>query len=145
MLEENAVREDDSWSATLHNDTLMQAEYMEDLRRSQPDPEKRLMLAIMQDAVAYYRRNTGKQLGKRRRIFLEVENWIKDRENDSLFSFTNICETLGIDPDYLARGLCCEPASGASVPGIRYLRLESSSRRRSRRRRPETNTISSSV
>lgn len=144
MLEENAVRENDSWSATLHNDTLMQAECMDDLRRSQLDPEKRLMLAILQDAVACYRRNTNTRLGKRRRLFLEVEDWIRDREDDSLFSFANICETLGISPDYLTRGLRREGDPDGQVPGIRYLRLETSSRRRSRRKRGEIRNAESS-
>lgn len=134
MLEENAVPENDSWSALLHHDTLLQAEYMDDLRRSQLDPEKRLMLAILQDSVACYRRNMSTRLGKRRRLFQEVESWIEDSEDDSLFSFANICETLGINPDYLRRGLCRESDSDALVPGIRYLRLETSSRRRSRRK-----------
>jgi len=139
MLEQNAAHEDDGWSATSHNDTLMQAEYLDDLRHSQLDPEKRLMLAILQDAVACYRRNSGMQLGKRRQLFLEVENWIKDQDNDdALFSFTNVCETLGIDPDYLSRGLCREWDPDAHVPGIRYLRLETRSQRRSRRKRCQT-------
>jgi len=145
MLEQNAVHEDDAWSAASHNDTLMQAEYLDDLRRSQLDPEKRLMLAILQDAVACYRRYSGTQPGKRRKLFVDVENWVNDRQNDSLFSFTNVCETLGINPDYVSRGLCREWDSNAHVPEIRYLRLETSSRRRPRRKRRETRNVESSI
>ena len=139
MLKENTVRqiagEEDLGSVTFHDDTLIQAEYHDQLRRSQLGPEKRLMLAILQDAVVCYRRNAAAQLGKRRQLFLEVENWIKNRESDYLFSFHNICETLGINPDYLIHGLSRARDPEVQLPEIRHLRLEASSQRRPRRKR----------
>jgi hypothetical protein len=139
MLKENTVRriagEEDLGSATFHDDTLIHAEYHDQLRRSQLDPEKRLMLAILQDAVVCYRRNSAAQLGKRRQLFLEVESWIKDQESDYLFSFNNICEALGINQDYLMHGLSRTRDPDVKLPEIGHLRLETSSRRRSRRRR----------
>lgn len=139
MREENTVRqiagEEEGQTLTFHDDTLVQAEYQDQLRRSQLDPEKRLMLAILQDAVVCYRRNSATQLGKRRQLFLEAENWIKDQQSDYLFSFNNICETLGINPDYLMRGLFRAWDPDIQLPEIGHLRLETSSRRRSRRKR----------
>jgi hypothetical protein len=130
MLQENAVRqiagEEGLGSVTFHDDTLIQAQYQDQLRRSQIDPEKRLMLAILQDAVVCYRRNSGAQLGKRRQLFLEVENWIENQESDYLFSFNNICETLGINPDYLMRGLSTGRDRDVQLE-IGHLRLETSS------------------
>ena len=138
MREESTAKqfgsEEDFWSTTNDNDTLIAAEYRDQQRRSQLDPEKRLMLAILQDAVACYMRNSGVRSGKGRRLFLEVETWIKDQANEGLFSFHNICDTLGIDPDYLTRGLFREWNPGLELPEIGHLRLESSSRRRPRRR-----------
>lgn len=128
--------EEEAWSAA-HDDTLIPAEYQDQRQRSQLDPERRLMLAILQDAVACYRRNAGTQLGKGRRLFLEVETWIKDHRSDRLFSFGNVCDTLGIDPDYLTRGLFCEWDPDVEGPEIGQLRLDASSRRRTGRKRRE--------
>lgn len=138
MLERNSAAgvgaEDEAWSVA-HNDTLIPAEYQDQRQRSQLDPEKRLMLAILRDAVACYRRNAGTQLGKRRRLFLEVETWIEDHRSDCLFSFRNICDTLGIDPDYLTRGLFHAWDPHVERPEIGQLRLDASSRRRTGRKR----------
>jgi hypothetical protein len=36
----------------------------------------------------------------------EAEEWIFDRDRSHLFSFDNLCEALGYDPDYMRAGLC---------------------------------------
>jgi len=37
--------------------------------------------------------------------FREVEEWITHEGNEWIFSFDNVCEFLGLDPEYLRRGL----------------------------------------
>jgi hypothetical protein len=37
--------------------------------------------------------------------FAEAEAWILETDSEWIFSFINCCEVLGIDPDYLRRGL----------------------------------------
>ena len=41
--------------------------------------------------------------GKKR--FREAEEWIMRGGNDWIFSFDNVCELLGLDPEYVRRGL----------------------------------------
>jgi hypothetical protein len=45
------------------------------------------------------RKLSGKQL------FRETEEWFLDKENEALYSFENICDTLGLHPDPIRKGL----------------------------------------
>jgi hypothetical protein len=37
--------------------------------------------------------------------FREAEEWFLDKENEALYSFENICDTLGFHPDHIRKGL----------------------------------------
>ncbi|MEK7187911.1 MAG: hypothetical protein AAB691_03660 [Patescibacteria group bacterium] len=67
--------------------------------------EKRLMLAVLEDAVDCYKKYAFSCDGKARQLFSEAETWINSQNRNWFFSFVNICETLGLNPDYLRRGL----------------------------------------
>lgn len=59
--------------------------------------EKKLMLAILKDAIKCYRRNlTGKSMHSQK-LFLETECWFIDDDMSYLYSFRNICAWLGVD------------------------------------------------
>lgn len=59
--------------------------------------EKKLMLAILKDAIKCYRRNvTGKSVHSQK-IFVETEEWFYDEDTNYLYSFLNICAWLGVD------------------------------------------------
>ena len=45
----------------------------------------------------------GNQVGKQ--LFQEAEEWFLDKENEALYSFENICDTLGFHPDHIRKGL----------------------------------------
>src|SRR5579875_408424 len=65
-------------------DVLLPTQFFDRLRRrSEHDGERRLMVAVLEDAEA----------------------WIESPDRTWLFSFENICDVLGIDADYLRRGL----------------------------------------
>jgi hypothetical protein len=87
-------------------DSLLSAQYFDTLRRkSFLEPEKRLMLAILEDAVDCFQNNVLAQSLKSRRLFQEAEKWIVEVDGDWFFSFENICETLEINPAYVREGL----------------------------------------
>ena len=68
-------------------------------------PEKRLLIAILADAVNCFQR-CGLAPGRRnRRAGQESERWIMSRDRDWPFSFENICEVLDLDADYLRANL----------------------------------------
>jgi hypothetical protein len=63
------------------------------------------MLAILEDAIKCYQNNLLAKRGSAGRLFTEAEEWILENGNDWIFSFKNICETLGFNPEYVRQGL----------------------------------------
>jgi hypothetical protein len=68
--------------------------------------ERRLMLAVLEDAIASYQKTARPNEDRRkRRAFADVEAWIASRDTIWPFSFENICAVLDIDADNLRQGL----------------------------------------
>ena len=74
-------------------------------RKLHLEPEKKLMLAVLEDAIACFQKYAFTRDRKRKQLFQEAEYWVQDTNSDWPFSFANVCETLGFDPDYLRQGL----------------------------------------
>src|SRR5215471_10048514 len=90
----------------LEQDTLLSTQYFGNQRSKIPsEPEKHLMLAILEDAINCYQDNLLARRGSAGRLFTEAEEWILEKNSDWLFSFKNICETLGFNPEYVRQGL----------------------------------------
>jgi hypothetical protein len=82
--------------------------------RNRLEPEKRLMLAVLQDALFCFQRYFCARDGRHRKSFWEAWQWFNEEGSDSIFAFENICEVLGLDISYVRRGLkLCEGLSGA--------------------------------
>ena len=97
-----AFNMDDRVASLFEPDTLVAVQYFGNLRRKTLlEPEKRLMLAILEDAINCYQDNLLAQRSRARRLFTEAEEWILERGSNWIFSFTNICETLGFNPEYV--------------------------------------------
>jgi hypothetical protein len=87
-------------------DTLLPSQYFDRMRRrASADGERRLMVAILEDAVDVYRKQAGARDRKRRQMFEDAEAWIESSERSWIFSYENICDMLGIDAEYLRKGL----------------------------------------
>jgi hypothetical protein len=70
------------------------------------EPERRLMVAVLEDAVSCLSMNPRDCNLRQRKQYEEAKQWVTaEEETDWIFSFTNICEVLGMDPSYLRRGL----------------------------------------
>jgi hypothetical protein len=67
--------------------------------------EEELMLAILEDAINSFQKYLITGSDREKKDFDEVQRWIRGKNKEWLFSFDNICETLGLDPSYLRRGL----------------------------------------
>jgi hypothetical protein len=63
--------------------------------------EKRLMIAVLKDAVECLEKYRGSSNGAARSNYENAIEWVMDNGTDWLFSFTNICDLLGFDPQYL--------------------------------------------
>ena len=84
------------------------------------DPERRLMVAILEDAVSCLARDPRRCARQQRKAFEEACSWVNAQDTDGwVFSFSNVCEMLGFDPAYLRRGLNRWSAINHSSPAAR--------------------------
>lgn len=74
-------------------------------RRKAMNGEKRLMIAILEDAAAVYCKHREPTTSKGRRLFRDTQRWLQSDDKKWIFSFERICETLDLDPSYIRRGL----------------------------------------
>ena len=90
-----------------------------------PDPrsalqrtgEYRLLVAVLQDALTTWFRYRHSHRLRERRLFREISEWFADKHSSWPFAFECICGYLGLDPDYIRRGLVqWQPPS----PGQRF-------------------------
>lgn len=75
-------------------------------RTTYGDPERRLMAAVLEDAVTCLTFNQPRCSRRQQKDFTAARAWVNEPDGcDWVFSFVNICETLGLDPGYLRKGL----------------------------------------
>src|SRR4029453_1802070 len=67
--------------------------------------EEKLMLAVLESAVECFQKYVLARKPSGKQLFREAEEWFLDKENEALYSFENICDTLGFHPDHIRRGL----------------------------------------
>ncbi len=67
--------------------------------------EKRLMLAVLQDALDCYQKYAFAKDSHGRQLFADAAEWILCEDGDWYFSFENIGETLDLNPTYLRQGV----------------------------------------
>ena len=91
------------------------------------------MLAVLEDALDCYQKYAFARDVHGRQLFDESNDWIVSSNRAWFFSFENICETLGINPEYLRRGLeswrtrISDPSpAGRSTPKVDPRKPESS-------------------
>lgn len=90
-------------------------------------PEARLMLAVLEEALATFRRGLTSQVPLERQRYREVEAWLRCTDSDSPFAFESICWTLRMDPDYVRSGFYqvkCAMVVGTRLRRGRKLRRE---------------------
>jgi hypothetical protein len=106
MAFETGLTTGERFASLFQPDTLIPQEYLETFkRRTHLQPEKRLMLAVLEDGVACFQKYVMAQDARGKKYFQETEQWILEEPSERVFAFANVCETLGLDGDYLRRGL----------------------------------------
>jgi hypothetical protein len=92
--------------ALFQPDTLLTEDYAANFRRKIPlEPERILLLAILEDGIRCYQENLFVSGGKRRALFEEAEAWLFSDDMSWLCSFVSICTLLNLEPNYIRRGL----------------------------------------
>lgn len=104
-------------------DVLLPEQYLDRIVGQASDvPEKRLMLAVLVDAALQLRKHDGPAAA-------EAAHWVLADDADEPFSFQNVCEALGLDPGYLARGLIGQRLARTHETGMPLRHLRTSYRR----------------
>ena len=75
-------------------------------------PEKRLQLAVLTDAVVTYERCAGLDRTRAQNLFAEVAEWFASDATDGPFTFVSVCDSLGFEPGYIRLGLQRSRAEG---------------------------------
>jgi hypothetical protein len=87
-------------------DTLLGEDYAANFRRKIPlEPERTLLLAVLEDGIRCYQENLFAAGGKRRTLFDEAQDWLLSDNADWFCSFVSICTLLDLEPNYIRRGL----------------------------------------
>ena len=87
-------------------DTLILPQYLDNLQRKiHIEPERRLIVAILEDAIQCFQANIVAQNGRPKKLLGDAEKWLLNDGTDWIFSFRNICHLLELDPEYLRAGL----------------------------------------
>jgi hypothetical protein len=68
-------------------------------------PEERLMSAVLEEAVTTFERGLHSHDPMVRQAAMEVDQWVRSRESDELFSFESVCGNLGLSAGYVRAGL----------------------------------------
>jgi hypothetical protein len=127
-------------------DILTPGQYYDPNRRDSSNvPLKRLMMAVLQDAIRCLQIGTHAKSRAKQRYLYEVQEWVFGENGEGPFAFQSVCEILEIAPHYLRRGLAKwlrrraegspEPDLGRRNPVLGSGRITSAERPRERRRR----------
>jgi len=116
-------------------DILLPAQYFATTKRKDHlEPEKKLMLAVLEDAVWCFQHYLLAQEQREKSLFRDAEEWIMEEHADWLFSFQNVCEALDLNPKYVRKGLMRwrERELSATRPKAKLYRLTPDPRSRKR-------------
>ncbi|HUA33631.1 MAG TPA: hypothetical protein VMA09_08490 [Candidatus Binataceae bacterium] len=99
---------DDSLPNLFQGDCILPSQYNEVAgpRRYSDEGQRRLLLAVLEDAIRCYFEYSGAMRGTDRYDeFTEARDWIYWTGESEGLSFANVCEALGIDSSCLREGL----------------------------------------
>lgn len=107
MWHETILSFEDRIASLFQPDPLLPGQYLQTFQRgTYLQPEKDLMMAVLEDAILCFQKHFLARDRKGQALFREAEEWIfSEVEHDWLFAFENVCETLGLDPGYLRGAL----------------------------------------
>ena len=80
---------------------LIESVYKKTIREG----EEKLMLAVLESAVEDFQKYVLARKPRAKQLFQHAEGWFLEKDSEELFSFENICDTLGLHPDHIRKGL----------------------------------------
>jgi hypothetical protein len=106
VFDDHELNHSEKTSSLLQPDSLIPYQYRDTVERKlHLQAEKRLMLAVLEDAIYCFQKYFKARRRKEQRIFLDTQTWILEPVNGWIFSFDNVCESLNLDAAYVRQGL----------------------------------------
>src|SRR5262249_33095522 len=68
-------------------------------------PERRLLLAVLEGAVSDFQKYATASTGRGRRLFAEADAWFGSTATERIVDFESICLALGFDASFVRGGL----------------------------------------
>ena len=93
---------------------LVEAVYKKNIREG----EERLMLAVLESAVEDFQKYVVARHTCGKKLFQQAEDWFLDTDSEEAFSFQSICETLGLHPDHIRKGLMVWKEARLRTPSV---------------------------
>ena len=82
-------------------DVLIDEKYFSAYRQTKlGNSERKLMFAVLVDAIQTYQKFADSKSFRGKALYREAEAWFWSEDSDRVFSFTNICEVLGLNPAF---------------------------------------------
>jgi hypothetical protein len=112
---ERVVTTDGGWVALDAADlSLVESVYKKNIREG----EEKLMVAVLESAVEDFQKYIFARSTAGKKLFQQAEEWFLDKDSEELFSFKGICETLGLHPDHIRKGLLVWKEARLKTPSI---------------------------
>ena len=89
----------------LQTEAVLPVQFHGARRAATVEPERRLMLAMLVDAVRCFQSRSEPRLPAKRREYAEAQSWIFSDDDSGFFSFGAVCDALEIDPEAARKGL----------------------------------------
>jgi len=93
---------------------FIEAVYKKNIREG----EERLMLAVLESAVEDFQKYVLARLPSGKKLFQEAEEWFLDNDSEEPFSFHGICQTLGLHPEPIRKGLMVWKEARLKTPSV---------------------------
>ncbi len=120
---------EESFEGTRYRAALLPVQFNELVRRRHDlSGEKRLLLAVLEDAILWYLKNPSPASYGQNREVREARCWVEARGDRGIFSYDTVCDFLGIDARRLRVALRGALRKGLPVAPLRRSRGPSSLR-----------------
>ena len=100
----------DFMSSLFEPDVILPSQFLSSDEKGLTGGERKLMAAILSDGIEAYIAQTTSPIPEQRNPStrsrkIDAAEWVETQDFTYVFSFDNVCECLGINPEYLRLGL----------------------------------------
>ena len=85
--------------------TVVPEQFFVHARRSTVQGERRLLLAILEEAIECFCKRCGARDSRGMNLFREADRWIFSSDRTQYFAFLNICDVLDLNSSSIRRAL----------------------------------------